>query len=55
MVDPVGVLRAMRAMRADGATVLVADGRVADEFTVDVDDGSGSSGAGARCIACPAR
>jgi SAM-dependent methyltransferase len=39
MVDPVGVLRAMRAMRANGATVLVADERVADEFTTDVDDG----------------
>jgi ubiquinone/menaquinone biosynthesis C-methylase UbiE len=39
MVDPVGALRAMRALRAEGATVLVADERVADEFTTDVTDG----------------
>lgn len=39
MVDPVGALRAMRALRAEGATVLVADERVADEFTTDVSDG----------------
>ncbi len=38
MCDPVGALRAMRALRADGGTVLVADERVADEFTIDVDD-----------------
>lgn len=39
MVDPVGALRAMRGLRAEGATVLVADERVADEFTTDVEDG----------------
>ena len=39
MVDPAGALRAMRALRANGATVLVADERVADKFTTDVDDG----------------
>ncbi len=39
MVDPVGALRAMRALGADGATVLVADERVADEFTTDVEAG----------------
>lgn len=39
MVDPVGALRAMRSLRADGGTVVVADERVADEFTTDVDDG----------------
>ncbi len=39
MADPVGALRAMRALRANGATVLVADERVADEFTTDVEDG----------------
>lgn len=39
MVDPVSALRAMRALRADGATVLVADERVADAFTTDVEDG----------------
>jgi SAM-dependent methyltransferase len=38
MCDPIGALRAMRAMQADGGTVLVADERVADEFTTDVDD-----------------
>jgi hypothetical protein len=38
MCDPVGALRAMRALRAPGGTVLVADERVADTFTVDVDD-----------------
>ncbi len=39
MVDPVGALRAMRGLRAEGGTVLVADERVADEFTTDVADG----------------
>lgn len=39
MNDPVGALRAMRSLRADGGTVLVADERVADEFTTEVDDG----------------
>ena len=38
MCDPVGALRAMRSLRAKGATVLVADERVADHFTVDTDD-----------------
>ncbi len=38
MTDPVGALRVMRALRADGGTVVVADERVADEFTTDVDD-----------------
>lgn len=38
MCDPVGALRAMRSLRAPGGTVLVADERVADAFTVDVDD-----------------
>lgn len=39
MVDPVAALRAIRALRAEGATVLVADERVADEFTTQVEDG----------------
>ena len=39
MVDPVAALRAMRSLRAPGGTVLVADERVADEFTTDVEDG----------------
>ncbi|HVM14372.1 MAG TPA: class I SAM-dependent methyltransferase [Egibacteraceae bacterium] len=39
MVDPVGALRAMRALAAEDATVLVADERVADTFTTEVDDG----------------
>ena len=38
MCDPVGALRAMRSLRAPGGAVLVADERVADTFTVDVDD-----------------
>ncbi len=38
MCDPVGALRAMRSLRAEGGTVVIADERVADEFTVDVDD-----------------
>ena len=38
MCDPVGALRAMGALRAEGGTVLVADERVADHFTVDGDD-----------------
>lgn len=38
MCDPVGALRSMRSLRAAGGTVLVADERVADTFTVDVDD-----------------
>jgi len=32
--DPVGVLAAMRALRADGGTVLVVDERVAEQFTL---------------------
>lgn len=39
MVDPVGALRAMRALRVPGGTVVVADERVADAFTTDVEDG----------------
>ena len=38
MCDPVGALRAMRSLRADHGTVLVADERVADAFTTDADD-----------------
>ena len=39
MCDPVRALAAMRGLRAEGGTVLVADERVADEFTTDPDDG----------------
>ncbi len=39
MSDPVGALAAMRVMRAEKAMVLVADERVADTFTTDVEDG----------------
>jgi SAM-dependent methyltransferase len=39
MCDPVGALRAMRALRSEAGTVLVADERVADEFTTEVEDG----------------
>ncbi len=39
MVDPVRALAAMRALRAEGGTVLVADERVADEFTTEPDEG----------------
>jgi SAM-dependent methyltransferase len=39
MCDPVRALAAMRALRAPGGTVLVADERVADEFTTEPDDG----------------
>jgi SAM-dependent methyltransferase len=38
MCDPVGALRAMRSLLAPGGAVLVADERVADTFTTDVDD-----------------
>jgi SAM-dependent methyltransferase len=38
MCDPVGALAAMRSLRANGGTVLVADERVADTFTTEVDD-----------------
>jgi SAM-dependent methyltransferase len=37
MCDPVGALRAMRSLRAEGGTVLVADEKVADEFTTDAE------------------
>lgn len=37
MCDPVGALRAMRALRAEHGTVLVADERVADSFTLEAD------------------
>ncbi|MGH9023283.1 MAG: class I SAM-dependent methyltransferase [Acidimicrobiia bacterium] len=39
MCDPLGALRAMRARRSETGTVLVVDERVADEFTVDVEEG----------------
>lgn len=39
MTDPVAALAAMRALRAPGGIVLVADERVADYFTTDVDPG----------------
>ncbi|MGI9022180.1 MAG: class I SAM-dependent methyltransferase, partial [Acidimicrobiales bacterium] len=39
MCDPIGALRAMRALRAEGGTVLVVDERVADDFTTEVEDG----------------
>jgi SAM-dependent methyltransferase len=37
MCDPIGALAAMRGLRAEGGCVLVADERVADEFTLDVE------------------
>jgi SAM-dependent methyltransferase len=37
MCDPTGGLAAMRSLRAQTGTVLVADERVADSFTIDVD------------------
>ena len=36
--DPVGVLSTMRELRADGGAVIVADERVADEFTAPGDE-----------------
>ena len=39
MNDPTAALASMRALRAPGGTILVADDRVADEFTTDVDPG----------------
>ena len=39
MADPVAALRAMAGLRSEGATVLVADERVADDFTTDVEFG----------------
>jgi predicted nucleotidyltransferase len=38
MSDPVRVLAAMRSLRADGGTVLVADERVAETFTAPGDE-----------------
>ncbi len=38
MTDPVAALQAMRSLRAEGGTLLLADERVADEFTTDVDE-----------------
>jgi SAM-dependent methyltransferase len=39
MCDPTAALRAMRTLRSPTGTVLVADERVADTFTVDVEAG----------------
>jgi SAM-dependent methyltransferase len=39
MCDPVGALRAIRALCNEGGTVLVVDERVADTFTIEVEDG----------------
>lgn len=39
MNDPTAALASMRALRAPSGTVLVADERVADQFTTDVDAG----------------
>ena len=39
MCDPVAALRTMRSLRRPAGTVLVADERVADTFTTDVDAG----------------
>jgi SAM-dependent methyltransferase len=39
MCDPVGALKQMRAFRTPNGTVLVADERVADTFTTDVEGG----------------
>ncbi len=36
--NPVGILRSMRALRAEGGTVLVVDERVADRFTAPGDE-----------------
>ncbi len=38
MCDPVGALRAMRSLRSEHGTVLIADERVADSFTLEADD-----------------
>jgi 2-polyprenyl-3-methyl-5-hydroxy-6-metoxy-1,4-benzoquinol methylase len=38
MADPVGALRAMRALAAPGGIVLIADEKVAEEFTAPGDD-----------------
>ena len=39
MNDPTAALATMRALRAPGGTILVADERVADEFTTEVEPG----------------
>ncbi len=39
MCDPVSALKAMRSLRAASGSVLVVDERVADVFTVEVEDG----------------
>jgi SAM-dependent methyltransferase len=39
MADPVSALRTLRSLRGESGIVLVADERVADVFTTDVDDG----------------
>jgi hypothetical protein len=41
VLDPVGVLSTMRELCADGGAVLVADERVADEFTAPGDEMEG--------------
>ncbi len=38
MADPIGTLRAMRSLQAERGAVLVADERVADAFTTEIDD-----------------
>jgi 2-polyprenyl-3-methyl-5-hydroxy-6-metoxy-1,4-benzoquinol methylase len=38
MADPVGALRAMRALVAEGGAVVIADERVAEEFTAPGDE-----------------
>jgi hypothetical protein len=38
MSDPVGVLSTMRELRAGGGAVVIADERVADEFTAPGDE-----------------
>jgi len=51
MCDPVSALRSMRSLRSEHGTVLLADERVADAFTVGPTTLSGYSSAGAPCIA----
>jgi 2-polyprenyl-3-methyl-5-hydroxy-6-metoxy-1,4-benzoquinol methylase len=38
MSDPVGALKAMRALKKDGGAVMIADEKVAEEFTAPGDD-----------------
>jgi Methyltransferase domain len=38
MANPVATLRAMRRLLGDGGTILIADERVADQFTAPSDD-----------------